>query len=72
MIVRVTRRLRKKRIVILGGGFGGVYAAIRLEKLLARQGAGRRIGVARIFGFNFSGFFAWWMWRTVYLSKLPL
>ena len=32
---------------------------------------GRRTGVARIFGFNFSGFFAWWMWRTVYLSKLP-
>src|SRR5213592_4617423 len=32
---------------------------------------GRRIGLARIFGFNFSGFFAWWMWRTVYLSKLP-
>ena len=32
---------------------------------------GRRTGVARILGFNFSGFFAWWMWRTVYLSKLP-
>ncbi len=32
---------------------------------------GRRTGVARIFGFNFSGFLAWWMWRTVYLSKLP-
>src|SRR2546426_5791280 len=32
---------------------------------------GRRMGVARIFGFNFSGFFAWWMWRTGYLSKLP-
>jgi NADH:ubiquinone reductase (H+-translocating) len=32
---------------------------------------GRRMGVARLFGFNFSGFFAWWMWRTVYLSKLP-
>jgi NADH dehydrogenase len=32
---------------------------------------GRRTGVARIFGFNFSGFFAWWMWRTIYLSKLP-
>jgi NADH dehydrogenase len=32
---------------------------------------GRRMGVGRIFGFNFSGFFAWWMWRTVYLSKLP-
>ena len=32
---------------------------------------GRRTGVARIFGVNFSGFLAWWMWRTVYLSKLP-
>ncbi len=32
---------------------------------------GRRTGVARIFGFNFSGFFAWRMWRTIYLSKLP-
>ena len=39
MIIRVTRRPRKKRIVILGGGFGGVYAAIHLEKLLARQSA---------------------------------
>src|ERR1700693_6534193 len=37
MIVQISRRLRKKRIVILGGGFGGVYAAIHLEKLLARQ-----------------------------------
>jgi NADH dehydrogenase len=27
--------------------------------------------VARILGLNFSGFFAWWLWRTVYLSKLP-
>ena len=32
---------------------------------------GRRTGVARIFGFNFSGFFAWWLWRTIYLGKLP-
>jgi NADH dehydrogenase len=32
---------------------------------------GRRTGVAQIFGYNFSGFFAWWMWRTIYLSKLP-
>src|SRR5213596_1217794 len=39
MIVRVTRRLRKKRIVILGGGFGGVYTAMYLEKLLGREGA---------------------------------
>jgi NADH dehydrogenase len=32
---------------------------------------GRRTGVARVFGVNFSGFVAWWMWRTIYLSKLP-
>jgi NADH:ubiquinone reductase (H+-translocating) len=32
---------------------------------------GERTGVARIFGFQFSGFIAWWMWRTVYLFKLP-
>jgi NADH dehydrogenase len=32
---------------------------------------GRRTGVARVLGFNFSGFFAWWLWRTIYLSKLP-
>ena len=24
-----------------------------------------------MFGFNFSGFVAWWLWRTIYLSKLP-
>jgi NADH dehydrogenase len=32
---------------------------------------GRRTGVARVFGINFSGFLAWWMWRSIYLSKLP-
>lgn len=32
---------------------------------------GRRTGVAQIFGFNFSGFVAWWLWRTIYLMKLP-
>jgi len=32
---------------------------------------GQRTGVANIWGINFSGFFAWWLWRTIYLSKLP-
>jgi len=32
---------------------------------------GHRTGVAKIFGVKFSGFFAWWLWRTIYLSKLP-
>jgi NADH dehydrogenase len=32
---------------------------------------GRRTGVANILGFKFSGFAAWWLWRTIYLAKLP-
>lgn len=32
---------------------------------------GSRRGAANIMGINFSGFIAWWMWRTIYLSKLP-
>ena len=32
---------------------------------------GRRTGVANVLGVNFSGFIAWWLWRTIYLSKLP-
>ncbi len=32
---------------------------------------GRRTGVASILGRNFSGFIAWWLWRSIYLSKLP-
>jgi len=32
---------------------------------------GKRTGVANVFGINFSGFIAWWLWRTIYLSKLP-
>jgi NADH dehydrogenase len=32
---------------------------------------GRRTGIAQIMGINFSGFIAWWLWRTIYLSKLP-
>ncbi len=32
---------------------------------------GRRTGVANILGVNFSGFIAWWLWRTIYLLKLP-
>jgi NADH dehydrogenase len=32
---------------------------------------GRRTGVANILGFQFSGFIAWFLWRGIYLSKLP-
>jgi NADH dehydrogenase len=32
---------------------------------------GKRTGVATIFGINMSGFLAWFLWRNVYLSKIP-
>ena len=32
---------------------------------------GKRTGVATIFGINISGFLAWFLWRNVYLSKIP-
>lgn len=34
-------------------------------------GLGRRSAVAEVMGLRFSGFVAWWLWRTVYLMKLP-
>ncbi len=32
---------------------------------------GRRTGVAQILRFRFSGIVAWWLWRGIYLGKLP-
>jgi NADH dehydrogenase len=33
---------------------------------------GHRTGVAELMGLRFSGFLAWLMWRSIYLSKLPV
>ncbi len=32
---------------------------------------GEREAVAEVFGIHFSGFIAWFMWRSIYLAKLP-
>jgi len=32
---------------------------------------GRRSAVAEVFGIKLSGFLAWFLWRTIYLMKLP-
>jgi NADH dehydrogenase len=32
---------------------------------------GDRVAVAEIMGMHFKGFIAWWMWRSIYLAKLP-
>ena len=33
---------------------------------------GHHSGVAMLFGVNFSGFIAWWMWRSVYVVKASM
>jgi NADH dehydrogenase len=41
-------------------------------KALGKMGSlGHRSAVAEVFGIKLSGFLAWWLWRTVYLMKLP-
>jgi len=63
----------------------GVVAAKNIERTILRQpvepfrfktlgllaAIGHRTGVAMVFGMKFSGFIAWWLWRSVYLLKLP-
>jgi NADH dehydrogenase len=39
---------------------------------LGKMGSlGHRSAVAEVLGLKLSGFLAWWLWRTVYLMKLP-
>jgi NADH:quinone reductase (non-electrogenic) len=63
----------------------GVAAAKNIERTILGQplepfrfktlgllaAIGHRTGVAMVFGMKFSGFIAWWLWRSVYLLKLP-
>ncbi|MCW8133154.1 MAG: NAD(P)/FAD-dependent oxidoreductase [Planctomycetota bacterium] len=50
---------------------GGRKQPFRFKTLGLLASIGKRRGVAKIFGLKFSGFFAWWLWRSIYLSKLP-
>jgi NADH dehydrogenase len=43
----------------------------RFKMLGQLASIGHHTGVAMVFGIKFSGFIAWWFWRSVYLMKLP-
>jgi NADH:ubiquinone reductase (H+-translocating) len=43
----------------------------KFKMIGALAAIGRRAGVAEIYGLKFSGLLAWWLWRGIYLSKLP-
>jgi len=66
--LRQGKTLAKNLIASIRGGDLKPFSFSTIGQLAA---IGRRTGVANIFGINFSGFIAWWMWRTIYLSKLP-
>lgn len=66
--------LRQGKVVatnIIATIFGGHRRAFKFKTIGALASIGKRTGVARIMGVNFSGFIAWWLWRSIYLSKLP-
>jgi NADH dehydrogenase len=50
---------------------GGARRPFRFSTIGQLASIGHRTGVAQILGMRFSGFVAWWLWRSVYLSKLP-
>jgi NADH:quinone reductase (non-electrogenic) len=43
----------------------------RYEMMGQLASIGHHTGVAMVFGIKFSGFIAWWFWRSIYLMKLP-
>lgn len=56
---------------VLASFQGSEKRRFRFRTLGQLAAIGRRTGVARILGFNFSGVVAWSLWRFIYLSKLP-
>jgi NADH:ubiquinone reductase (H+-translocating) len=66
--IREGRTVARNIFATIHGGRKRAFAFSTIGLLAA---IGRRTGVANILGVNFSGFIAWFLWRTIYLSKLP-
>jgi NADH dehydrogenase len=66
--IREARTLARNLVATIDGTPPRPFRFATLGQLAA---IGRRTGVAHVLGVNFSGFVAWWLWRTIYLSKLP-
>ena len=52
-------------------GEGRVQKPFKYKMLGQLAAIGQRRGAASLLGMNFSGFIAWFLWRSAYLSKLP-
>ena len=66
--LRQAKVLAKNIAASMRGGRKRAFVFRTIGQLAA---IGRRTGVAGILGVNFSGFVAWWLWRSIYLLKLP-
>ncbi|MGH7995319.1 MAG: FAD-dependent oxidoreductase [Opitutaceae bacterium] len=66
--VRQGRKLADNLFRISKGGAARPFRYRYMGQLAA---IGEREAVAEVMGFHFRGFFAWWLWRTIYLAKLP-
>ena len=74
--------MKKNRVLILGGGFGGIYAALEFERRREPDFDVTLVSHDNFFLFTpmlhevafwrqFLRIPAWWLWRTIYLLKLP-
>lgn len=66
--IRQGTRLARNLVASLRGGRQQPFDFKGLGKM---GSLGHRSAVAEILGVNVSGFLAWWIWRTIYLMKLP-
>jgi NADH dehydrogenase len=66
--IRQAKTAAENIVASIRGGERRLFQFKELGKLGA---LGHRSAVAQVFGINVSGFLAWFMWRTIYLMKLP-
>jgi NADH:ubiquinone reductase (H+-translocating) len=66
--IRQARHLAENVVATLRGAPKTSFAFTALGKMAS---LGHRSAVGEILGVRVSGFLAWWLWRTIYLMKLP-
>jgi NADH dehydrogenase len=66
--VRQAKALARNLAAVLAGRPTDPF---RFKPLGAFASIGNRRAVGRVFGLRFSGFPAWFLWRGIYLSKMP-
>lgn len=66
--VREARCLARNLAATLRGGERRAFSFRALGKM---GSLGHHSAVAEVLGVRLSGFLAWWLWRTIYLMKLP-